>query len=67
MSHLQTVQADAFSNYTASSASYSYAVSGTESDADRIADTTRKILAAKNGKNASAPKDAKKFLEWLNR
>jgi hypothetical protein len=67
MSHFQTVQADAFSNYTASSASYSYAVNGSESEADRIADTTSKILAAKNGRNASAPKDAKKFLDWLNR
>jgi hypothetical protein len=30
-------------------------------------DTVAKILAAKDGRNARAPKDAKAFLDWLNK
>jgi hypothetical protein len=32
-----------------------------------VESTVNKILAAKNGKNARAPKDADGFLDWLNR
>jgi hypothetical protein len=36
-------------------------------DNAHIEETTANILAAKRGGNARAPKDASKFLDWLNK
>jgi hypothetical protein len=68
MSHFEFVQTDAsFHNYTVTSSYGAPLVVALNDDTAVIEQTRAKILAAKAGYDANAPKNSKKFLEWLNR